>query len=151
MNIGQAAKHSKVSAKTIRYYESIGLIAPASRTESGYRTYSEKDVQTLSFIHHARSLGFSVKDVSMLLDLWRNQKRASADVKALATAHIAAVDRKIEELKRMRDTLLDLTNRCHGDDRPDCPILEGLAGSGSTHKAAPEKTQYLNDFETVGP
>ncbi len=128
MNIGQAARHSNVSAKTIRYYESIGLIAPASRTESGYRTYSEKDVQTLSFIHHARNLGFSVKDVSMLLDLWRDQKRASADVKALATAHIAAVDRKIEELQRMRDTLLDLTHRCHGDDRPDCPILEGLAG-----------------------
>ncbi len=128
MNIGQAAKQSNVSAKTIRYYESIGLIAPASRTDSGYRTYSEKDVQTLSFIHHARNLGFSVKDVSMLLDLWRNQKRASADVKALATAHIAAVDRKIGELQRMRDTLLDLTHRCHGDDRPDCPILEGLAG-----------------------
>ncbi len=128
MNIGQAARQSNVSAKTIRYYESIGLIAPASRTESGYRTYSEKDVQTLSFIHHARNLGFSVKDVSMLLDLWRDQKRASADVKALATAHIAAVDRKIEELQRMRDTLLDLTHRCHGDDRPDCPILEGLAG-----------------------
>lgn len=128
MNIGQVAKQSNVSAKTIRYYESIGLVAPASRTESGYRTYRETDVQTLRFIHHARSLGFSVKEVSMLLDLWRDQKRASADVKALATAHIAAVDRKIEELQRMRDTLLDLTHRCHGDDRPDCPILEGLAG-----------------------
>ena len=128
MNIGQAAKESNVSAKTIRYYESIGLVAPASRTESGYRTYSETDIQTLRFIHHARNLGFSVKEVSMLLDLWRNQKRASADVKALAIAHIAAVDRKIEELQRMRDTLLDLTHRCHGDERPDCPILEGLAG-----------------------
>jgi Cu(I)-responsive transcriptional regulator len=128
MNIGQAAKHSNVSAKTIRYYESIGLIAPASRTESGYRIYSENEVQTLRFIHHARNLGFSVKDVSMLLDLWRNQGRASADVKALAMAHVAAVDHKIGELQRMRDTLLDLTHRCHGDDRPDCPILEGLAG-----------------------
>ena len=128
MNIGQAAKRSSVSAKTIRYYESIGLVAPASRTENGYRTYSENDVQTLRFIHHARSLGFSVKDVSMLLDLWRNQKRASADVKALAMAHVAAVDHKIAELRRMRDTLLDLTHRCHGDDRPDCPIIEGLAG-----------------------
>jgi len=128
MNIGQAAKHSSISAKTIRYYESIGLIAPARRTESGYRTYSETDVQTLRFIHHARNLGFSVKEVSMLLDLWRNQKRASADVKALATAHIAAVDRKIRELEHMRDTLVDLTHRCHGDDRPECPILEGLAG-----------------------
>ena len=128
MNIGRAAKHSNVSAKTIRYYESIGLVAPASRTENGYRTYSENDVQTLRFIHHARSLGFSVKDVSMLLDLWRNQRRASADVKALAMAHVAAVDHKIAELQRMRDTLLDLTHRCHGDDRPDCPIIEGLAG-----------------------
>ncbi len=128
MNIGQAAKHSNISAKTIRYYESIGLIVPASRTDNGYRTYSDKDVQTLRFIHHARSLGFSVKDVSMLLDLWRNQKRASADVKALAMAHVAAVDHKIGELQRMRDTLLDLTHRCHGDDRPDCPIIEGLAG-----------------------
>ena len=128
MNIGQAAKRSSVSAKTIRYYESIGLVAPASRTENGYRTYSENDVQTLRFIHHARSLGFSVKDVSMLLDLWRNQRRASADVKALAMAHVAAVDHKIAELRRMRDTLLDLTHRCHGDDRPDCPIIEGLAG-----------------------
>lgn len=128
MNIGQVAKISGVSAKTIRYYESIGLIAEASRTESGYRTYSDRDVETLRFIHHARNLGFSVKDVSLLLDLWRNQRRASADVKALAMAHIAAVDRKIGELQRMRDTLLDLTRRCHGDDRPDCPILEGLAG-----------------------
>ena len=128
MNIGQAAKHSNVRAKTIRYYESIGLIAPARRTESGYRTYDEKDVQTLRFIHHARNLGFSVKEVSMLLDLWRDQRRASADVKALATAHVAAIDQKIEELQRMRDTLLDLTKRCHGDDRPDCPIIDELAG-----------------------
>lgn len=131
MNIGQAAKHSSVSAKTIRYYESIGLIAAASRTESGYRVYSDKEVQTLRFIHHARSLGFSVKDVSTLLDLWRDQGRVSADVKALAMAHVAAVDRKIQELQRMRDTLLDLTHRCHGDDRPDCPILEGLAGEAA--------------------
>ncbi|UCH74545.1 MAG: Cu(I)-responsive transcriptional regulator [Rhodospirillales bacterium] len=128
MNIGEVASHSSVSAKTIRYYESIGLIAPARRTASGYRTYDEKDVQTLRFIHHARNLGFSVKDVAMLLDLWRDQKRASAHVKALAMAHIAAVDRKIEELQKMRDTLLDLTHHCHGDDRPDCPILDGLAG-----------------------
>lgn len=128
MNIGQVAKQSNVSAKTIRYYESIGLVAPASRTESGYRTYSDNDVQTLRFIYHARNLGFSVKEVSMLLDLWRDHKRASGDVKALAIAHIAAVDRKIDELQRMRDTLLDLTHRCHGDERPDCPILEGLAG-----------------------
>ncbi|MCK5273515.1 MAG: Cu(I)-responsive transcriptional regulator [Alphaproteobacteria bacterium] len=128
MNIGLAAKHSNVNAKTIRYYESIGLIPDASRTGNGYRTYSDKDVETLRFIHHSRNLGFSVKDVGTLLDLWRNQKRASADVKALALSHIKEVDRKIEELRKVRDTLTHLTQRCHGDDRPDCPILKGLAG-----------------------
>jgi MerR family copper efflux transcriptional regulator len=128
MNIGEVASLSGVSAKTIRYYESIGLIPEASRTESGYRTYSGKDVETLRFIHHSRSLGFSVKDVATLLDLWRNQKRASADVKALALAHVGEVDRKIEELRKIRDTLIHLTQRCHGDDRPDCPILQELAG-----------------------
>jgi Cu(I)-responsive transcriptional regulator len=128
MNIGQAAKHSNVNAKTIRYYESIGLIPDASRTGNGYRTYSDKDVETLRFIHHSRNLGFSVKDVGLLLDLWRNHKRASADVKALALSHIKEVDRKIEELRKVRETLTHLTQRCHGDDRPDCPILKGLAG-----------------------
>ena len=128
MNIGHAALYSGVSAKTIRYYESIGLIAEASRTAGGYRTYSDKDVQTLRFIHHSRNLGFSVKGVGMLLDLWRDQKRASADVKAMALSHIAEVERKIEELRKIRDTLVHLTERCHGDDRPDCPILEELAG-----------------------
>jgi MerR family copper efflux transcriptional regulator len=128
MNIGQAAKHSNVNAKTIRYYESIGLIPDASRSGNGYRTYSDKDVETLRFIHHSRNLGFSVKDVGLLLDLWRNHKRASADVKALALSHIKEVDRKIEELRKVRETLTHLTRRCHGDDRPDCPILKGLAG-----------------------
>ena len=128
MNIGLAAKHSDVNAKSIRYYESIGLLPDASRTGNGYRTYSDKDVETLRFIHHSRNLGFSVKDVGTLLDLWRNQKRASADVKALALSHIKEVDRKIEELRKVRDTLTHLTQRCHGDDRPDCPILKGLAG-----------------------
>jgi MerR family copper efflux transcriptional regulator len=128
MNIGQAARRSNVNAKTIRYYESIGLIPDASRTGNGYRTYSDKDVETLRFIHHSRNLGFSVKDVGTLLDLWRNQKRASADVKTLALSHIKEVDRKIEELRKVRDTLTHLTRRCHGDDRPDCPILKGLAG-----------------------
>lgn len=127
MNIGEVASQSGVSAKTIRYYESINLIPEASRTASGYRTYSDKDVATLRFIHHSRNLGFSVKDVSTLLDLWRNQGRASADVKALALSHIGEVDRKIDELRKIRDTLIHLTHRCHGDDRPDCPILEELA------------------------
>jgi len=127
MNIGQAASQSGVNAKTIRYYESIGLIPEAQRTDGGYRTYSEKDIATLRFIHHSRGLGFSVKDVATLLDLWRDRERASADVKALAMAHVAEIDRKLDELQRMKDTLVDLTRRCHGDDRPDCPILEELA------------------------
>lgn len=128
MNIGEAAGTSGVPAKTIRYYESIGLVPPAHRTESGYRTYDATDIERLRFIQRARSLGFSVRDVGRLLDLWRDRSRASAEVKALATSHVEAIDRKIAELQSMRDTLRDLSERCHGDDRPDCPILDRLAG-----------------------
>ncbi|MDA0664431.1 MAG: Cu(I)-responsive transcriptional regulator [Proteobacteria bacterium] len=128
MNIGEAAKASGVPAKTIRYYESVSLIPPAQRTDSGYRTYDRDDIARLRFIQRSRSLGFSVRDVGMLLDLWHDRSRASAEVKALATAHMAEIDRKIAELQSMRETLRDLSERCHGDDRPDCPILEGLAG-----------------------
>ena len=128
MNIGEAAKASGVPAKTIRYYESVSLIPPAQRTDSGYRTYDSDDIARLRFIQRSRSLGFSVRDVGMLLDLWHDRSRASAEVKALATAHMAEIDRKIAELQSMRQTLQDLSERCHGDDRPDCPILDGLAG-----------------------
>lgn len=127
MNIGEAASESGVNAKTIRYYESIGLIPPAIRAENGYRNYSLFDIQTLKFIQHARRLGFSVKDVGGLLELWGNKSRASADVKALALKHISEVEKRIGELESIRKTLIDLTDRCHGDDRPDCPILEDLA------------------------
>ncbi len=127
MNIGEAASESGVNAKTIRYYESIGLIPPAIRAENGYRNYSLFDIQTLKFIQHARRLGFSVKDVGGLLELWGNKSRASADVKALALQHISDVEKRIGELESIRRTLIDLTDRCHGDDRPDCPILEDLA------------------------
>lgn len=130
MNIGQVASHSGVPAKTIRYYEEIGLIPPAGRTASGYRSYGEKDLQTLKFIQKARSLGFSVRDVGDLLALWRDRDRASADVKAIARGHVEAVERKIAELETMRRTLLHLIDRCHGDDHPDCPILEELACCG---------------------
>ncbi len=129
MNIGQATGLSGVPAKTIRYYESIGLIPAAGRKASGYRDYDRKDVETLRFIHRARSLGFAVKEVADLLELWRDRSRASADVKAVALAHVAEIERKIAELDGMRRTLLDLTRRCHGDTRPDCPILEELAGA----------------------
>jgi MerR family copper efflux transcriptional regulator len=129
MNIGEAAKRSDVSAKTIRYYEAIGLIAKATRGENGYRDYSENDVETLKFIKRSRNLGFSVESVGNLLDLWRNKKRASSDVKAVALKHIEDVENRIQELVSIRDTLKNLTQCCQGNDRPDCPILEGLAGA----------------------
>lgn len=129
MNISQAAKKSGVPAKTIRYYESIDLIPEAGRTASGYRVYTDKDVERLRFIQHARGLGFSVKDVGDLLALWQDRSRASADVKAVAAKRVEEIDRKIAELQSMRDTLNHLMDRCHGDDRPDCPILESLAES----------------------
>ncbi len=128
MNIGQAAKASGVAAKTIRYYEDIGLIPKAGRSEGNYRTYGSREVETLRFISRARSLGFSVKEVGELLALWQDRERSSADVKAVALGHVAEIERKIAELEEMRRVLLDLTHRCHGDDRPDCPILENLAG-----------------------
>ena len=128
MNIGTAARKSGVSAKTIRYYEGIGLIPQAARTANGYRDYGPTDVEILRFIHRARGLGFSVKDVANLVALWRDRSRASADVKALALRHIVEVERRIADLETVRRTLVDLTDRCHGDDRPDCPILEDLAG-----------------------
>lgn len=127
MNISQAAKKSGVPAKTIRYYESIDLIPEAGRTASGYRVYTEKDVDRLRFIQHARGLGFSVKDVGDLLALWQDRSRASADVKAMAAKRVEEIDGKIAELQSMRDTLTHLMDRCHGDERPDCPILESLA------------------------
>lgn len=128
MQIGAVAERSGVPAKTIRYYESVGLIEEAGRTASGYRRYGARDVQTLSFISRARGLGFSVKDVGDLLALWRDRQRTSAQVKALANDHLRRIDRKIAELRGMRDTLTHLVERCHGDDRPDCPILDDLSG-----------------------
>lgn len=129
MHIGSVAKKSGIAAKTIRYYESIGLIESAERTESGYRVYGQRDVETLRFIQRARGLGFSVADVGNLLALWRDKQRASAQVKALATRHVEEIDLKIAELRAMRDALDDLVQRCHGDDRPDCPILTNLASA----------------------
>ena len=127
MNIGAAASASGVSAKMIRHYEGVGLLPPASRTVSGYRQYSDKDVSTLRFIRHCRDLGFSLEQISELLDLWQNRKRSSRQVKALAQAHIAELDEKLKELQEMRSTLEHLVHCCNGDDRPDCPIIESLA------------------------
>ncbi len=129
MNIGMAARRSGVPAKTIRYYEDVGLIPPALRSDSGYRKYAETDVRTLQFVQRARRLGFSVKEVARLLALWRDKTRASGKVKALTLRHLTEIDAKIAELRSLRATLVDLAERCHGDHRPDCPILEDLAGA----------------------
>ncbi len=127
MNIGEAAKASGVSTKMIRHYESIGLIDPARRTDAGYRLYSERDVQVLQFIHRSRTLGFSLEQIRTLLALWQNKQRASKDVRAMARGHIDELDRKIADMQAMRRTLETLATRCHGDERPDCPILDDLS------------------------
>ena len=129
MNIGQAATASGVSAKMIRHYESIGLLPASTRTDAGYRQYSERDVNMLRFIRHSRDLGFSLEEVGKLLALWQDRERASADVKALALAHVDELNRKIAELSALRDTLSELVQHCQGDHRPDCPILRDLEGS----------------------
>jgi Cu(I)-responsive transcriptional regulator len=127
MNIGKASAASGISAKMIRYYEEIGLISPPLRTGSGYRDYSDKDVHTLRFIARARALGFSVEQMGDLLALWRDRDRASADVKRIALQHAAELDRKARQLNEMRRTLIQMAESCHGDDRPDCPIIDELA------------------------
>ncbi len=131
MNIGQAASASGVSAKMIRHYEAVGLLAPAARTEAGYRQYADADVHTLRFIRHSRDLGFSIPEIGELLGLWQNRRRPSRQVKALAEAHIQELERKAQELLAMKATLEHLVHCCHGDDRPDCPILESLAADES--------------------
>ena len=129
MNIGQAAKQSGLSSKMIRYYESIGLLSEANRSDSGYRLYGKNDLHTLAFIKRSRDLGFSLEEVGKLLGLWQNKERASCEVKALAREHINVLDQKIQELTALRDTLDVLVEHCHGDGRPDCPILNDLASS----------------------
>lgn len=138
MNIGRVAEESGVPPKTIRYYEMIGLIRAADRRANNYRAYSDRDVETLRFIHRARTLGFSVKEIADLLTLWRDKQRASHDVREVAQRHIEDIDRKMAELASMRRTLAHLVHRCHGDTRPDCPILDDLAGK-ATEGAAPTR------------
>jgi MerR family copper efflux transcriptional regulator len=126
MNIGEAAKSSGVSAKMIRHYESVGLFPEASRTESGYRQYTDKEVSTLRFIRQSRDLGFSLEQIRELLGLWQNRRRSSRQVRALAHAHLEEMNSKLKELQEMKATLEHLVHCCHGDDRPDCPIIETL-------------------------
>jgi len=128
MNIGQVAEKTGVTAKSIRYYESINLIPAAGRSQGGYRQYDDKDVQILRFIKRARNLGFSVAQVGELLSLYRDTGRAAGEVKGIVQNRIAEIDAKLVELTSMRRTLSELAHRCHGGDRPDCPILDDLAG-----------------------
>ena len=130
MNIGQASKATGVSTKMIRYYESVGLIRPADRTDSNYRDFGERDINDLRFIRRARNLGFSVVEIGQLLALWRDGERPSREVKAVAEKHIADLDARIAEMRAMADSLRHLATCCAGDDRPDCPILGDLAASG---------------------
>ena len=127
-NIGQAAEASGVSAKMIRHYEENGFIPKAGRTVAGYRIYRDSDVHVLRFIRRARDLGFSLQEIKALLALWTNRRRESGDVKRMVQKHVKALDAKISELQAMRRTLMDLAQHCHGDHRPECPILDDLSG-----------------------
>ena len=126
LTIGEAAKASGVSAKMIRHYESVGLFPQAPRTEAGYRLYGERELATLRFVRHSRDLGFSIEQIRELLGLWQNRRRSSRQVRALAQAHIEELDAKLKDLQAMKSTLEHLVHCCHGDDRPDCPIIESL-------------------------
>ncbi|TGK34559.1 Cu(I)-responsive transcriptional regulator [Leptospira gomenensis] len=132
MNIGEVSKESGVSAKQIRHYESIGLIPKARRRDSGYRTYSSDDVHILRFVKRARNMGFALKEIKKLVGLWRNQSRASSEVKSLALAHLKTLENKIAELREMADTLQHLAHHCKGDHRPSCPILKSLSNETET-------------------
>ncbi len=132
MNIGEAAVRSGLPPKTIRYYEEIGLIRPAQRAGNGYRDYGETDVRTLAFVQRARSLGFSVRDCRELLALYRDRQRTSAEVKAMALHRCREIDRKVTELEALRAALVELAEGCHGDERPECPILDDVAAGGAS-------------------
>lgn len=127
MNIGAVAKETGIAAKTIRYYESVGLLESPPRSGGNYRVYGERDIATLRFVQRARHLGFAIKEIEGLVALWRDRHRASADVRKLASAHLDEIERKLRELQEMRRTLHHLIERCHGDSRPDCPIIDELA------------------------
>ncbi|MCO6416187.1 Cu(I)-responsive transcriptional regulator [Siccirubricoccus sp. KC 17139] len=138
MNIGEASRASGVSAKMLRYYEEIGLIPKAGRTGAGYRVYSAADVHTLRFIRRARDLGLPIERIKLLVGLWHDRQRPSREVKRIAEQHVAELDAKIAELTAMRNSLQELADACHGDHRPECPILEAFEGGGhGGHGAAP--------------
>lgn len=131
MNIGEAAKLSGLPAKTLRYYEQIGLVVPSRRSANGYRDYSEEDVQVLRFVRRARAAGFGIHEVRELLALWRDPHRTAAEVKRIASKRLRELERRIRELEAMKRTLERLVEACHGEERPECPILDGLAAEGA--------------------
>lgn len=139
MNISAVAAKTGVPPRTIRYYERIGLIPPAPRSSGGYRLYGATEVQILRFIKRARTLGFTIPEITSLLDLWRNGNRSNADVKALTCGHLRDVDDKIAEFVALRRSLAELVARCQGDGRPECPILDELATSPEDHAARPDR------------
>ena len=159
MNIGQAATVSGVTAKMIRYYESIGLIAAPDRTQAGYRVYSGEDIHALRFVKRARNMGFSIEEARELLALWHDKSRASADVKSFALKHLRELEAKIADLQAMAQTIKHLANTCQGDDRPDCPILADLAetksqakgASGKPSRAAKEQSDCHGDEPAKSP
>ena len=149
MNIGEASKATGISVKMLRYYEGIGLVRPALRAQSGYRVYSDKNIAMLRFVRRARDLGFQVKQIASLLDLWQDGSRASADVKALALDHVRELEQRRRELDEMIGTLQHLAQHCHGDSRPDCPILTGLSTEEATPKP-PRKKASRRTFTGAG-
>ena len=140
MNIGEAARASGVSAKMIRHYEEVGLMPAVARTEAGYRQYSARDVHTLRFVRRARDLGFSIAEIGQLVGLWQDRRRSSRSVKALAESHIRELEQKAAHLLAMKATLEHLVHCCHGDERPECPILETLADEGGDPSGARHET-----------
>lgn len=139
--IGEAAKLTGINAKMIRHYETLGLVAPTDRTFANYRVYQTRDIHLLHFIKSARDLGFSMKQIAQLASLWQNEERSSAEVKKLAMEHITEMDERIRSLQKMRKALSDLAGRCQGDDRPDCPILDGLACCASQELEQQQQAQ----------
>ncbi|HEU4622000.1 MAG TPA: Cu(I)-responsive transcriptional regulator [Burkholderiaceae bacterium] len=137
MNIGEASALSGVSVKMVRYYETLGLLPAISRTHTGYRQYGEREVHTLRFIRRARDLGFQMNEIAELLKLWQNRRRASEHVKRIALRHVRDLDRRIAEMMAMRNALEHLASACHGDERPECPILDDLAMNIRAEDASP--------------
>jgi len=131
-NIGEAARRSGVSARMVRHYEGLGLLPSVARTESGYRQYTEADIHTLRFVKRSRDLGFSMDEIAELVGLWHNRRRTSASVKRIAQKHLGDLEQRIADMQAMQRTLSHLVHCCHGDARPDCPILEDLAGASTT-------------------